>query len=304
MLNDHESLQTLRDFVRWGASRFNAADLYYGHGTDNGLDEALSLVLHAVHLDYELPAEYLDTRVTRDERAAIAELFRRRIEERVPAPYLTHEARFAGLRFYVNEHVLVPRSPIAELIEAHFEPWLEADAVEAVLDLCTGSGCIAIGCAYAFPDARVDAVDISPEALEVAHINVERHHLQDRMDVVRSDLFDALEGRTYDLIVSNPPYVDVAAMAALPPEFGREPALGLAAGAEGLDVVARILRDGGRFLGPGGIMVVEVGASAEALMARYPEVPFLWLDFERGGDGVFLLTADQLDEYQAIFDER
>jgi len=303
-VKDPESLHTLRDFVRWGASRFNAAGLFFGHGTDNALDEALALVLHALHLDYDLPADYLDARVTQEECSDILNMFRRRVEERIPAAYLTHEARFVGLRFYVNEHVLVPRSPIAELIEHHFEPWLESDAVEAVLDLCTGSGCIAIGCAYAFPDARVDAVDISPMALDVARTNVSRHHLQDRVDVIQSDLFNALEGRTYDLIVSNPPYVDERSMDELPPEYGWEPELGLVAGDDGLDVVARILRDGGRFLGPDGIMVIEVGASADALMARYPEVPFLWLEFERGGEGVFMLTADQLDEYQAIFDER
>jgi ribosomal protein L3 glutamine methyltransferase len=301
---DDQSLQTLRDFVRWGASRFNKEGLFYGHGTDNALDEALSLVLHAVHLDHDLPETYLEARVTDEERNAILELFSRRVDERVPTAYLTGRARFAGLEFRVDEHVLVPRSPIAELIEQGFSPWLNAAEVEAVLDLCTGSACIAIGCAYAFPDARVDAVDVSPAALAVARLNVTEHHLLDRVDVIESDLFASLEGRTYDLIVSNPPYVAEDDLDRLPPEYGWEPELGLAAGREGLDVVIRILRQGGRFLEPDGIMVVEVGAAAPALMARYPEVPFLWLEFERGGEGVFLLTADQLDEYQAVFDER
>ena len=300
---DTDDLLTLRDLVRWGASRFNEAGLFFGHGTDNALDEALALALHAVHLDHDLPEAYLACRLAAEERKAIAALYRRRIEDRIPAAYLTHQARFAGLDFHVDERVLVPRSPIAELIEHGFSPWLDAGEVTAVLDLCTGSGCIAIGCAYAFADARVDAVDLSPAALEVARMNVERHHLQDRVDVIASDLFASLEGRTYDLIVSNPPYVDEAQMDELPPEFGWEPELGLAAGEDGLDVVKRILRDGGRFLSPGGIMVVEVGAAAEAMVERYPEVPFLWLDFERGGEGVFLLTADQLDEYQSLFEE-
>ena len=304
MLVDNQSLQTLRDFVRWGASTFNAEGLFFGHGTDNALDEALALVLHAVHLDYDLPESYLSARVTDTERRAILELFSRRIDERIPTAYLTGRARFAGLEFNVNEHVLVPRSPIAELVEHGFSPWLNPAEVEAVLDLCTGSACIAIGCAHAFPDARIDAVDVSPEALYVARRNVAEHHLQDRVDVIESDLFAELEGRTYDLIVSNPPYVAEGDMDGLPPEYGWEPELGLAAGREGLDVVVRILRKGGRFLDPDGIMVIEVGAAAEALMARYPEVPFLWLEFERGGEGVFLLTADQLDEYQAVFDER
>jgi ribosomal protein L3 glutamine methyltransferase len=303
MGSDDHSLQTLRDFVRWGATRFNAEGLFYGHGTDNALDEALTLVLHAVHLDHDLPEGYLEARVTDEERRAILGLFTRRIDERIPTAYLTGRARFAGLDFHVNEHVLVPRSPIAELIERGFAPWLNPGEVEAVLDLCTGSACIAIGCAYAFPDARIDAVDVSPEALAVARTNVTQHHLQDRVYVIESDLFDNLEGRTYDLIVSNPPYVAENDMDGLPPEYGWEPELGLAAGHEGLDVVTRILRDGGRFLEPDGIMVVEVGAAAGALMARYPEVPFLWLEFERGGEGVFLLTADQLDEYQAVFDQ-
>ena len=303
MLDDDARLTTLRDFVRWGASRFNEAGLFFGHGTDNALDEALALVLHVLHLSHDLPESYLQSAVTADERAAIVELFSRRIDERIPAAYLTRKAWFCGMELYVNEHVLVPRSPIAELIENGFAPWVDPDGVEAVLDLCTGSGCIALGCAHAFPDARVDAVDISPEALVVARRNVDQHRLQDRVDVIESDLFDALEGRSYDLIVSNPPYVGEEELRGLPPEYWREPAIGLAAGEEGLDVVTRILRQSSRFLSRDGIIVVEVGSAADALTARYPEVPFLWLDFERGGEGVFLLTADQLDEYQAIFDE-
>ena len=303
MTADTDSLLTLRDFIRWGASRFNEAGLFFGHGTDNALDESVVLVLHALHLPSDLPVQYLDARLTLDERERVLDLLTRRVEERLPAAYLTHDAVFAGLHFFVNENVLVPRSPIAELIETGFSPWLDENSVGRVLDLCTGSGCIAIGCAYAFPDASVDAVDISPAALDVARINVNRHHLEQRVEVIQSDLFEALKGRRYELIVSNPPYVSEAEMAELPDEYQREPALGLEAGFDGLDIVSTILREAAEHLEPDGILVVEVGNSVEALIERYPSVPFLWLDFERGGHGVFLLTADQLNEYQSEFVE-
>lgn len=297
-----EALATLRDWIRWGASRFEEAGLWFGHGTDNALDEALALVLHSVHLTHAMPADYLDARLTALEKERLLGLMRRRVEERLPLAYLTHAAKFAGLEFFVNENVLVPRSPIAELIEDGFSPWLDEPDVSGVLDLCTGSGCIAIGCALAFPDAAVDATDISPSALEVAQINIERYGLEDRVTAIRADVFDGLGGGSYDLIVSNPPYVSSAEMNDLPDEYGHEPELGLEAGDDGLDIVKRILRDGGRYLRPGGIMVVEVGNSADTLAAQFPRVPFLWLDFARGGDGVFLLTAEQLDEYEAEFD--
>ncbi len=284
----------MRDFIRWGASRFSEAGLFFGHGTDNALDESLTLVLHALHLDHDLPPAYLDSRLTPAERSEVLQLLRRRIEERLPAAYLTHTAYFAGLSFHVNEQVLVPRSPIAELIETGFAPWVDPNGVRQVLDLCTGSGCIAVAVACYLPEARVDAVDLSPEALEVARINVKRHELEERITLIQSDLFRAVEKRPYDIIVSNPPYVSVEELAGLPAEYHREPALGLEAGQDGLDIVARILQDASSYLAPDGIIVVEVGSSAEALEARYPQLPFLWLDFKRGGDGVFLLTAEQL----------
>ena len=301
MQQDTESLLTIRDFVRWGASRFNEKGLFYGHGTDNALDEAAVLVLSALSLPADLPSAYLDCRVTPAERERILAILHQRIDERVPAAYLTREVMFAGLRFYVDERVLVPRSPIAELIENGFAPWVSDASVGRVLDLCTGSGCIAIGCAYCFPDASVDAVDISTKALDVARINIERHRLSDRVEPILSDLFDGLKGRRYDLIVSNPPYVSLDEYSNLPVEYHREPIVGLEAGHDGLDVVSRILEQAVDYLEPGGVLVMEVGSSAATLIERYPEVPFMWFDFERGGDGVFLLTAEELQEHRSWF---
>lgn len=296
-------LCTIRDWVRWGASRFNEAGLFFGHGTDNALDEALALVLHAVFLDHDLPGSYLDSRVTEAEAEAIAALLRQRVERRIPAAYLIGRARFAGLEFIVDENVLIPRSPIAELIEEGFAPWLDPAHVSSVLDLCCGSGCIGIACAHAFPDALVDLSDISPAALEIAGRNIELHGLESRVRALRSDVYDGLDGERYDLVVSNPPYVSSVEMRGLPDEYRHEPELALEAGVDGMDVVARILAQGADYLRPGGIMVVEVGASADLLVARYPDVPFLWLDFERGGDGVFLLTVEQLEEFRDVFVE-
>jgi ribosomal protein L3 glutamine methyltransferase len=294
-------LRTLRDLVRWGASRFNEAGLVFGHGTDNALDEALQLVLHAVHLDHDLTADFLDARLTAAEREAAVTLLRRRVDERIPAAYLTHRARFAGEWYYVDDNVLVPRSPIAELIEGQFAPWVAADAVHRILDLCTGSGCIAIACAHAFPAARVDAVELSAAAAAVARRNVREHGVEGRVRVLTGDLFAPVGPGGYDLIVSNPPYVSEAEMAGLPAEYRREPALGLAAGADGLDVVRRILAAAPRHLTPDGILVVEVGDSAERLAAAYPAAPFCWVDFERGGGGVFVLTAAELAELSTTF---
>lgn len=287
-------LATLADLVRWGASRFRAAGLYFGHGTDNALDEALALVLGALHLEPGLPAELWHARVTAPERARVLELFRRREEDRVPAPYLTGEAWFAGLPFHVDERVLVPRSPMAELVGGHFAPWVDPDAVGRILDIGTGSGCIAVACALAFPGARVDASDISVEALEVAAANLARHGLEGRMRLHRADVYEGLPEGPWDLIVSNPPYVDAEDLAAMPAEYRHEPLQGLAAGEDGLAVVRRILAGAPARLAPGGALVLEVGASRPALEAAFPALPFTWVELARGGEGILVLSAEDL----------
>ena len=294
-------LTTLRDYIRWGASRLREAGVFFGHGTTNALDEAAALVLHALHLPYHLSSDYFDSVLMPTERLAVIDLIERRIRERKPSAYLTHEALFAGLSFYVDERVLVPRSPIAELIEQQFEPWLDPEGVRSILDLCTGSGCIAIACAHAFPEAKVDAAELSNEALAVAEINVQKHELADTVTLYRSDLFNALPTQQYDLIVSNPPYVALAEWRDLPPEYHREPAMGFKGGESGLDLILRILADAEAYLSARGVLIVEVGSSAETLQNRFPEVPFYWLDFERGGDGVFLLTSEQVEHYSPLF---
>lgn len=289
------SLHTLRDFIRWGASRMNEAGLHFGHGTDNALDEAAALTLHTLHLPPDLHADYLSASLTPDEKEAVLHLLERRLTERKPAAYLTGRAWFMGLPFYVDERVLVPRSPLAELIERQFAPWLtDSRKVEQILDLGTGSGCIGIACAYAFPDAQVDLADLSTEALAVARRNVAEHGLEDQVQVIQSDLFSALKDRRYDIIISNPPYVGLQELDTLPAEYHHEPRLGLAAGAEGLDVVVEILRQAADYLKRDGLLIVEVGNAQYALCKALPDAPFTWLEFERGGQGVFLLNAAQL----------
>lgn len=290
----HNELFTVRDFLRYATSRFQQAGLYFGHGTDNAWDEAAALVMHSLFLPHDISREVLDARLTTTEKTHLLELIEKRVEKRIPIPYLTHEAWFSGLSFYVDERVLIPRSPIAELIERQFVPWVEPNRIEKILDLCTGSGCIAITTAKAFPEAEVDATDISDEALAVAKINVLRHGVEDQVHLHKADLFAGLPPKKYDLIISNPPYVSQQEMIDLPDEYHHEPALGLAAGQEGLDIVNRILKTAREYLAPHGVLIVEVGNSEYALAEAHPDLPFIWLEFERGGGGVFVLTAEQI----------
>ncbi len=296
-------LLSLRDHIRWAVTRFQSADLFYGHGTDNAWDDARQLVLGALQLPYEMADAWLDSRLEDDERELLRELIRRRAEERVPTAYLIGEAWFCGLPFVVDERVLVPRSPIGELIGQRFEPWL-AHTPARILDLCCGSGCIGIASAYAFEEAEVVLADLSFEALEVANLNIERHGLDERVFTVQGDGFEGLPGQRFDLIVCNPPYVDAEDFAEMPTEYTHEPALALACGDDGLDLVRRLLAEAADHLTSRGTLVVEVGNSQVHVEALYPEVDFTWLEFEEGGHGVFLLAAAQCREHQALFASR
>ncbi|MCK5696537.1 MAG: 50S ribosomal protein L3 N(5)-glutamine methyltransferase [Gammaproteobacteria bacterium] len=292
-----ESLNTITDFVRWGASLFKQSDLFYGHGNTTAIDEAAYLVLHTLHLEPDTHSLYFSSHVTVDEKKALIDILLRRAKEKIPAAYLTQESWFAGLSFYIDERVLVPRSPIAELIQKHYEPWVDPEQVENILDLCTGSACIAIANAYYFPHASIDAVDISKDALAVARKNVERHQLHDQVTLIESDLFKNIPEKQYDIIVSNPPYVDADDLANMPKEFHSEPEIGLAAGQDGLELVIPMLEQAAQYLTTTGILIVEVGNSDYALQQRYPDLPFYWLEFEQGGQGIFLLTKEQLESY-------
>lgn len=293
-----DELVTIRDFIRYSLSEFSENRLFFGHGTDNGWDEAVQLVLNALHLPWDTHREVLDARLTKHEKRRVLEFLRQRVEERKPLPYITGEAWFMGIPFKVDERVLIPRSPIAELIEAEFQPWLRPGPVERVLDLCTGSGCIGIATALTFTEAEVDLVDISHDALEIAHSNIHRHALEDRVEAIESDLFSALKGRRYDLIVSNPPYVDAADLASMPQEFKHEPALALGAGQDGLDIVRRILREANDYLTDDGLLVVEVGNSEVHLMEKYPQLPLTWVELSNGGNGIFVITAQELAPFR------
>ncbi len=301
-MTELDSLTTIRDLARWGVSRFHEAGLYFGHGTDNAWDESRLLVLHALFLPWETTNEYLDCKVTESEREAVVDLLQQGIDQRIPAAYLTGQARFAGLDFLVDERVLVPRSPIAELIGNRFEPWLECDP-ERVLDLCTGSGCIGIACAQVFPEAEVVLADLSTDALAVAEQNIELHQLQDRVEARWSDGFNGMPGERFDLIVSNPPYVDAEDMGDLPDEYRHEPEIGLACGQDGLDLVRRILQEAADYLTDNGVLVIEVGNSMVHVIAEWPEVDFEWVEFRNGGHGVFVLSAEQCRRYQSLFCE-
>lgn len=295
-------LATIRDFIRFTVTCLRSADVHIGHGSEDPFAEATALVMQSLSLQWSADAEILDAKLLRSEKQAIADLIERRVNQRTPLGYLLNLAYFCDHPFYVDERVLIPRSPIAELIEDRFQNWFDNEP-QRVLDLCTGSGCIAIALAYAFPDAIVDASDLSLDALSVAAVNVEHHNMGENVNLIESDLFSKLPGQRYDLIVSNPPYVDAQDMADLPPEYQQEPEMALAAGADGLDIVRRMLAEAADYLTDDGVLVVEVGNSEWALAQEFPQVPFDWIEFKRGGSGVFVLTAAQCQQYQQIFEE-
>jgi len=291
--DDTESLITVRDWLRFAVSRFSEAKLCFGHGSDNAFDEAAYLILHTLHLPLDRLDPFLDASLTHGESEQVQAVIERRVKERVPAAYLTHEAWLGEHRFYVDERVIVPRSFIAELLHENLAPWIEhPDEVTSVLDLCTGSGCLAILAALAFPNAQIDAVDLSKDALEVAARNIDDYKLQDRIERITSDLFTALKGRTYDVIVSNPPYVNAESVADLPQEYQAEPSLALGSGKDGLDASRQILAKAKSHLNPGGLLVVEIGHNRDVLEAAYPALPFTWLDTESGDQFVFMLRRE------------
>ena len=292
-----KELHTIQDMLRWAVSHFNYANLYYGHGTDNAWDEAIQLIFPSLCLPMEIGQDVKEARLTTSEKEMLVELIVRRVKERLPVAYLTHKAWFAGLEFFVDERVLVPRSPLAELIGNQFQPWLRNEP-KRILDLCTGSGCIAIACGYAFPDAEVDATDISDEALAVAEINIQNHGIEQQVFPIKSDGFSALVNQRYDLIVSNPPYVDEVDMAHLPEEYQHEPELGLASGHDGLALTRQILRESIDHLTDDGVLIVEVGNSQVHMQTQYPKLPLTWVEFSNGGHGVFVITREQLIEHQ------
>lgn len=299
LIKQVEELHTIIDFIRYGITCANNATLYYGHGTDNASDDIFSLILASLKLPVDSDPQLLHSRLTQQEKDYLALKLKERIVDHVPVPYLIKQAQFCDLPFYVDERVLIPRSPIAELIKQQFTPWVVPEEVGRILDLCTGSACIAIACAYAFPDATIDAVDLSPEALAVAAINCERLQVQDRVNLIHSDCWQNVPAARYDIIVTNPPYVGHEEMQTLPAEYLHEPAMALEAEKNGLAIVEKILSNAHHYLTEQGILVVEVGNSEEAVAAAFPELPFLWLEFAHGGQGVFLLNAETLRDYFA-----
>ena len=290
-------LLTIRDYLRYAVSRFNAAELFFGHSSDNAWDEAVYLTLHTLNLPLDRLEPFLDARLLLHERDALLEIFRRRCEQRLPAAYLTHEAWLGEHRFFVDDRVIVPRSFIAELLQEQLTPWIEDPwAIGSALDLCTGSGCLAILTALAFPEAQVTAVDLSKDAISVAERNIADYHLNDRVHPVLSDAFTQLKGQRFNLIISNPPYVDAKSVAALPPEYLHEPEMALGSGEDGLDFTHIILREAKKHLTPDGLLVVEIGHNREILEAAYPTLPFTWLDTSAGDEYVFLLRAEELPD--------
>ena len=295
-----EQLPSIIDWVRFASSEFERQGVYYGHGTDNPWDEALLLVTATLQMPIEISPQQAQCRLINAEREQLAELIQRRIDERIPVAYLINEAWFCGMPFYVDERVLVPRSPLAEIIQNRVSPFMDGKEPVRILDLCCGSGCIGIASLQMFPDAQLDLADLSRDALDVAEINIERHQLFDQVAAIESDLFSNLQPG-YDLILSNPPYVDAEDLADMPAEYQHEPAMGLGSGNDGLDITRQILANACDYLNPEGVLVVEVGNSWIHLEAQFPDVPFTWVEFEHGGDGVFVFTREQLAAHQHHF---
>ena len=288
-------LLTIRDWLRYAVSQFEASDIFYGHGTDNAYDEAVWLVMSALHLPMDTLNNFFDARITNVERSKLSQLLEQRISSHTPTAYLVKEAWLQGLKFFVDERVLVPRSFIAELLNDDLSPWIEyPELVESAADICTGSGCLGIMLASAFPNAAVDVVDISTDALDVANINIANYGLEDQITAIQSDMFTALKGRKYDVIISNPPYVDAPSMAELPAEYRNEPKIALGSGNDGLDHTHTLLREAGHYLNENGILIVEIGHNRDALQAAYPNIAFNWLEVSSGNEFVFLLTKAQL----------
>jgi ribosomal protein L3 glutamine methyltransferase len=288
-------LFTVRDWIRFAVSQFEASDIFYGHGTDNAYDEAVWLIMSTLHLPHETLNNFLDARILPTERNQLADFIEQRITQHTPTAYLLKEAWLQGFKFYVDERVLIPRSFIAELLSSDLSPWIEfPEMVESAADICTGSGCLGILLANSFPNATIDVIDISQDAIDVANINIKNYGLEEQVTAIKSDMFSALTGKTYDLIISNPPYVDAPSMATLPQEYRNEPQLALGSGTAGLDHTHTILREAANYLNDDGILIVEIGHNRDALLEAYPDVAFTWLEVSSGNQFVFLLTKSQL----------
>ena len=298
-----ESLSTIRDFMRYGLTQFNQHNIYCGHGTDNNNDEIINLIRYTLHLEHhQYQPHILDAKLLPDEKQNIIQLIQKRVNSKIPLAYLINQTQFCGLDLYVDQRVIIPRSPIASLIEQQFQPWINnPDNTHDILDLCTGSGCIAIALAYAFEQAQIDAIELSDDAIEVAKINIKKHELEARVNLIKSNLFNKIKNKKYDLIISNPPYVNQHDLDNMPKEFCHEPKMALAAGKDGLDLVRIILKEAQNHLNKDGLLIIEVGNSQADLEKLYPKVPFTWLDFEDGAYGVFVLTYQQLIDHKSYF---
>ncbi len=294
--NIQSELITLRDWLRYTVSQFEASDIFYGHGTDNAYDEAVWLILSSLHLPHDTLNNFLEARLTSTERATLATRIEQRVNNHTPTAYLVNEAWLQGFKFYVDERVIVPRSFIAELLNNHLHPWVEfPEMIESAADICTGSGCLGVLLANSFPNAAIDVIDISPDAIAVANINIDNYGLDDQITAIQSDMFSALTGKTYDVIISNPPYVDAPSMATLPAEYQNEPQLALGSGNDGLDHTHTLLREAANYLNDDGLLIVEIGHNRDALIAAYPNLAFHWLEVSSGDQFVFLLTKSQLE---------